>query len=135
MRDGVVLEPFRLQHNLAVSNHVFQLRDSVYKTLMMRSGRCHGGGVGGGVSYQGMVWHRGVWGAECGRGMAEGPAWHSTVQQGTVLRDMALRGMHWFSWHSMAQCSMIQPYMAQHGSVLHDMALHGMHWFLWLSAE
>lgn len=36
MRDGVVLEPFRLQHNLAVSNHVFQLRDSVYKTLMLR---------------------------------------------------------------------------------------------------
>ncbi|PKU31105.1 zinc finger miz domain-containing protein 2 [Limosa lapponica baueri] len=28
VRDGVVLEPFRLQHNLAVSNHVFQLRDS-----------------------------------------------------------------------------------------------------------
>ncbi|XP_019478141.1 zinc finger MIZ domain-containing protein 2 [Meleagris gallopavo] len=46
VRDGVVLEPFRLQHNLAVSNHVFQLRDSVYKTLMMRSGRCHGGGCG-----------------------------------------------------------------------------------------
>ncbi|XP_015272550.1 PREDICTED: zinc finger MIZ domain-containing protein 2 [Gekko japonicus] len=36
VRDGVVLEPFRLQHNLAVSNHVFQLRDSVYKTLMLR---------------------------------------------------------------------------------------------------
>uniref|UniRef100_A0A2K6PPB7 Zinc finger MIZ-type containing 2 n=1 Tax=Rhinopithecus roxellana TaxID=61622 RepID=A0A2K6PPB7_RHIRO len=35
VRDGVVLEPFRLQHNLAVSNHVFQLRDSVYKTLML----------------------------------------------------------------------------------------------------
>uniref|UniRef100_A0A2I2Y6J1 Zinc finger MIZ-type containing 2 n=1 Tax=Gorilla gorilla gorilla TaxID=9595 RepID=A0A2I2Y6J1_GORGO len=35
VRDGVVLEPFRLQHNLAVSNHVFQLRDSVYKTLIM----------------------------------------------------------------------------------------------------
>uniref|UniRef100_A0A667GB67 Zinc finger MIZ-type containing 2 n=1 Tax=Lynx canadensis TaxID=61383 RepID=A0A667GB67_LYNCA len=34
VRDGVVLEPFRLQHNLAVSNHAFQLRDSVYKTLM-----------------------------------------------------------------------------------------------------
>uniref|UniRef100_A0A2K6PPA7 Zinc finger MIZ-type containing 2 n=1 Tax=Rhinopithecus roxellana TaxID=61622 RepID=A0A2K6PPA7_RHIRO len=34
VRDGVVLEPFRLQHNLAVSNHVFQLRDSVYKTLI-----------------------------------------------------------------------------------------------------
>lgn len=40
VRDGVVLEPFRLQHNLAVSNHVFQLRDSVYKTLMMRWGPC-----------------------------------------------------------------------------------------------
>uniref|UniRef100_A0A673KP45 SP-RING-type domain-containing protein n=1 Tax=Sinocyclocheilus rhinocerous TaxID=307959 RepID=A0A673KP45_9TELE len=36
VRDGVVLEPFRLEHNLAVSNHVFQLRDSVYKTLMIR---------------------------------------------------------------------------------------------------
>lgn len=36
VRDGVVLEPFRLEHNLAVSNHAFQLRDSVYKTLMMR---------------------------------------------------------------------------------------------------
>uniref|UniRef100_A0A3Q3X8Q5 SP-RING-type domain-containing protein n=1 Tax=Mola mola TaxID=94237 RepID=A0A3Q3X8Q5_MOLML len=36
VRDGVVLEPFRLEHNLAVSNHVFQLRDSVYKTLILR---------------------------------------------------------------------------------------------------
>ncbi|XP_077377608.1 zinc finger MIZ domain-containing protein 2-like isoform X2 [Festucalex cinctus] len=36
VRDGVVLEPFRLEHNLAVSNHVFQLRDTVYKTLVMR---------------------------------------------------------------------------------------------------
>nr|XP_057928114.1 zinc finger MIZ domain-containing protein 2-like isoform X3 [Doryrhamphus excisus] len=36
VRDGVVLEPFRLEHNLAVSNHVFQLKDSVYKTLVMR---------------------------------------------------------------------------------------------------
>ncbi|KAM7316043.1 hypothetical protein ACRRTK_024723 [Alexandromys fortis] len=36
VRDRVVLEPFRLQHKLAVSNHVFQLRDSVYKTLMLR---------------------------------------------------------------------------------------------------
>ncbi|XP_006810982.1 zinc finger MIZ domain-containing protein 2-like, partial [Neolamprologus brichardi] len=35
VRDGVVLEPFRLEHNLAVSNHVFQLRESVYKTLIM----------------------------------------------------------------------------------------------------
>uniref|UniRef100_A0A2C9K192 SP-RING-type domain-containing protein n=1 Tax=Biomphalaria glabrata TaxID=6526 RepID=A0A2C9K192_BIOGL len=37
VRDGVVLPPFRLEHNLAVSNHVFQLRDTVYNTLMFRS--------------------------------------------------------------------------------------------------
>ncbi|RUS85309.1 hypothetical protein EGW08_006910, partial [Elysia chlorotica] len=37
VRDGVVLPPFRLEHNLAVSNHVFQLRDTVYNTLMYRS--------------------------------------------------------------------------------------------------
>ena len=36
VRDGVVLPPFRLEHNLAVSNHVFQLRDTVYNTLMYR---------------------------------------------------------------------------------------------------
>ncbi|XP_048099229.1 zinc finger MIZ domain-containing protein 2-like isoform X1 [Alosa alosa] len=36
VRDGVVLEPFRLEHNLAVSNHVYQLRETVFKTLMMR---------------------------------------------------------------------------------------------------
>uniref|UniRef100_A0A8D3BGL7 Zinc finger, MIZ-type containing 1a n=1 Tax=Scophthalmus maximus TaxID=52904 RepID=A0A8D3BGL7_SCOMX len=36
-RDGVVLEPFRLEHNLAVSNHVFHLRPSVHQTLMWRS--------------------------------------------------------------------------------------------------
>ncbi|BFZ17985.1 hypothetical protein BsWGS_21024 [Bradybaena similaris] len=37
VRDGIVLAPFRLEHNLAVSNHVFHLRDSVYNTLMYRS--------------------------------------------------------------------------------------------------
>eukprot|EP00061_Rhincodon_typus_P019010 g48433.t1 len=37
VRDGVVLEPFRLEHNLAVSNHVFHLRQSVHQTLMWRS--------------------------------------------------------------------------------------------------
>ncbi|XP_063347290.1 zinc finger MIZ domain-containing protein 1a isoform X3 [Pelmatolapia mariae] len=37
VRDGVVLEPFRLEHNLAVSNHVFHLRPSVHQTLMWRS--------------------------------------------------------------------------------------------------
>lgn len=36
VRDGVVLEPFRLEHNLAVSNHVFHLRPSVHQTLMWR---------------------------------------------------------------------------------------------------
>ncbi|POI34747.1 hypothetical protein CIB84_001501 [Bambusicola thoracicus] len=34
VRDGVVLEPFRLEHNLAVSNHVFHLRPTVHQTLM-----------------------------------------------------------------------------------------------------
>ncbi|XP_077999794.1 zinc finger MIZ domain-containing protein 1-like isoform X2 [Glandiceps talaboti] len=37
VRDGVVLAPFRLEHNLAVSNHVFHLRQSVHQTLMWRS--------------------------------------------------------------------------------------------------
>ncbi|RXN08943.1 zinc finger MIZ domain-containing 1 isoform X5 [Labeo rohita] len=37
VRDGVVLEPFRLEHNLAVSNHVFHLRPAVHQTLMWRS--------------------------------------------------------------------------------------------------
>ncbi|CDQ85992.1 unnamed protein product [Oncorhynchus mykiss] len=37
VRDGVVLEPFRLEHNLAVSNHVYHLRPSVHQTLMWRS--------------------------------------------------------------------------------------------------
>ncbi|ESN89880.1 hypothetical protein HELRODRAFT_194781 [Helobdella robusta] len=36
VKDGVVLAPFRLEHNLNVSNHVFHLRDSVYQTLIMR---------------------------------------------------------------------------------------------------
>uniref|UniRef100_A0A9J7XU92 Zinc finger MIZ-type containing 1 n=1 Tax=Cyprinus carpio carpio TaxID=630221 RepID=A0A9J7XU92_CYPCA len=34
VRDGVVLEPFRLEHNLAVSNHIFHLRPTVHQTLM-----------------------------------------------------------------------------------------------------
>ncbi|XP_062376041.1 zinc finger MIZ domain-containing protein 1a isoform X3 [Sardina pilchardus] len=41
VRDGVVLEPFRLEHNLAVSNHVFHLRPSVHQTLMWRYGHHH----------------------------------------------------------------------------------------------
>lgn len=40
VRDGVVLEPFRLEHNLAVSNHVFHLRPSVHQTLMWRYVMC-----------------------------------------------------------------------------------------------
>ncbi|CAD7081686.1 unnamed protein product [Hermetia illucens] len=36
VRDGIILAPFRLEHNLAVSNHVFQLKPTVYSTLMTR---------------------------------------------------------------------------------------------------
>lgn len=36
VRDGTVLAPFRLEHNLSLSTHVFHLRDSVYQTLMFR---------------------------------------------------------------------------------------------------
>lgn len=36
VRDGVILPAFRLEHNLAISNHVFHLRDHVYTTLMHR---------------------------------------------------------------------------------------------------
>lgn len=36
VRDGIILPPFRLEHNLAVSNHVFQLKPTVYNTLMCR---------------------------------------------------------------------------------------------------
>lgn len=37
VRDGIILQPFRLEHNLAVSNHVFHLKSTVYETLMWRS--------------------------------------------------------------------------------------------------
>ncbi|XP_008211364.1 zinc finger MIZ domain-containing protein 2 isoform X2 [Nasonia vitripennis] len=36
VRDGIILPPFRLEHNLAVSNHVFQLKNTVHSTLMLR---------------------------------------------------------------------------------------------------
>jgi len=36
VRDGVVLPPFRLEHNYSVSHHVFHLRESVFQTLMWR---------------------------------------------------------------------------------------------------
>lgn len=36
VRDGVILNPFRLEHNLAVSNHAFTLKPQVYQTLMWR---------------------------------------------------------------------------------------------------
>ena len=36
VRDGTVLTPFRLEHNLVVSNHAFNLKESVYGTLMSR---------------------------------------------------------------------------------------------------
>ncbi|KAF8782987.1 Zinc finger MIZ domain-containing protein 1 [Argiope bruennichi] len=37
VRDGIILAPFRLEHNLAVSNHVFHLKPSVHQTLMWRT--------------------------------------------------------------------------------------------------
>ncbi|XP_076327906.1 zinc finger MIZ domain-containing protein 1-like isoform X2 [Tachypleus tridentatus] len=37
VRDGTILPSFRLEHNLAVSNHFFQLKPSIYQTLLMRS--------------------------------------------------------------------------------------------------
>ena len=37
VRDGIILQPFRLEHNLAVSNHVFHLKQTVHQTLMWRS--------------------------------------------------------------------------------------------------
>merc|ERR1719193_293209 len=36
VRDGILLPPFRLEHNLAVSNHVFHLKPQVHQTLMFR---------------------------------------------------------------------------------------------------
>ena len=37
VRDGIILAPFRLEHNLAVSNHVFHLKPHVCETLLCRS--------------------------------------------------------------------------------------------------
>lgn len=36
VRDGIVLEPFRLEHNRSVSTHAFHLRPQAYQTLMWR---------------------------------------------------------------------------------------------------
>ncbi|XP_020286659.1 zinc finger MIZ domain-containing protein 1-like isoform X2 [Pseudomyrmex gracilis] len=36
VRDGIILPPFRLEHNLAVSNHVFQLKPTIHQTLTCR---------------------------------------------------------------------------------------------------
>ena len=33
VRDGILLPPFRLEHNLAVSNHVFHLKPQVGITI------------------------------------------------------------------------------------------------------
>ena len=37
VRHGVLLSPFRLEHNVSVNHHVFHLRESVYNALMSRS--------------------------------------------------------------------------------------------------
>ena len=36
VRDGILLSPFRLEHNLVVSNHDFQLKPNIHETLMTR---------------------------------------------------------------------------------------------------
>lgn len=36
IRDGIILPPFRLEHNLQVSHHVFHLKEQVFQTLMER---------------------------------------------------------------------------------------------------
>lgn len=37
VKDGTILQPFRLEHNLSVSNHIFHLKPTVFDTLMSRS--------------------------------------------------------------------------------------------------
>ena len=36
VRDGMILQPFRLEHNLTVSNHEFHLKPAVYQSLAWR---------------------------------------------------------------------------------------------------
>ena len=36
VKDGVLMAPFRLEHNLAVTTHQFVMKDSVYHTLSTR---------------------------------------------------------------------------------------------------
>ena len=36
IRDGVLLRPFQLEHGKNLSEHLFQLRDSVHGTLIQR---------------------------------------------------------------------------------------------------
>lgn len=36
VRDGILMSPFRLEHNLSVSNHVFMLKPNIHETLMTR---------------------------------------------------------------------------------------------------
>ena len=35
-KDGIIMQPFRLEHNLVVSNHVFMLKQSVFDQLVSR---------------------------------------------------------------------------------------------------
>lgn len=36
IRDGIFLKPFQLEHGKNLCEHFFQLRDSVYETIMKR---------------------------------------------------------------------------------------------------
>ena len=34
VRDGVILPPFKLEHNMPVTQHMFYLKETVYQMLM-----------------------------------------------------------------------------------------------------
>lgn len=36
IKDGIIMPPFRLQHNLPITNHMFHLKEQIYQTLMER---------------------------------------------------------------------------------------------------
>lgn len=136
VRDGVVLEPFRLQHNLAVSNHVFQLRDSVYKTLMMRWGRQGGRGPHGTASY-GAAWRGTVRPSAAQCSMARHRVVvHSVGCCSTALCGMVVRGMvqcHTVSRHGSARhgagCVVVQGRgLAPHSAVWHGGMWCGLAW-------
>lgn len=145
-----MLEPFRLQHNLAVSNHVFQLRDSVYKTLMMRWGLwgtscsvtqcCSGRAVRHHV-----VWWGAVPGSTAGHCIVPcGTGLCGLVWLGTALSCITVSGVAWHMctcrgsawchgvWHVVAQCGGLGQGLAWQSMVGRGVAWHrAMLWYFW----